>query len=111
METYYLNNNLPILHGEAVAIGMIAEIHLSEQRLGLSSEEKNTLIRIIDIFFERKDIPANGMDEILKNLEQDKKNKDSEIQVVLLKEIGLPKHSIIISRDEVKEALTFYATK
>lgn len=111
VETYFLNNGLPILHGEAVAIGMISEAYLSTKRLGLSEEEQSKIINIIDAYFEKKEIPQNGMKEILNNLEQDKKNKDSTIQAVLLNKIGKPSHSIEITKEEVQQALTFYNTK
>ncbi len=111
VETYFLNNGLPILHGEAVAIGIISEAYLSTKRLELSEEEQSKIINIIDAYFERKEIPQNGMKEILNNLEQDKKNKDSTIQAVLLNKIGKPSHSIEITKEEVQQALTFYNTK
>ncbi|MCF6359798.1 MAG: 3-dehydroquinate synthase [Cyclobacteriaceae bacterium] len=111
VETYFLNNGIPILHGEAVAIGMIAEAHLSERHTGFSTEDKNRLIHIVDSYFERKEIPENGMKEILNNLEQDKKNTDSKIQAALLREIGLAKHSVELTKKEVEEALEFYNAK
>ncbi len=111
VETYFLTNNMPILHGEAVAIGMVAEAHLSEQKSGLSTTDKNELIRIIDTYFERKDIPKSGMEEILTNLAQDKKNEYTQIQAVLLHKLGAAVHSIKITKDEVAEALAFYGTK
>lgn len=111
VETYFLNNGLPILHGEAVAIGMISEAYLSTKRLGLSEEEQSKIINIIDAYFEKKEIPQNGMKEILNNLEQDKKNTDSKIQAALLREIGLAKHSVELTKKEVEEALEFYNAK
>jgi len=111
VETYFLNNSLPILHGEAVAIGMITEAFLSQKKIGLSSDETTHLIKIIDRHFERRQIPVNGMEEILSNLDQDKKNIDSKIQAVLLTEIGKAEHSVEITKNEVKEALAFYNAK
>ncbi len=111
VETYFLNNKLPILHGEAVAIGMITEAFLSVQHLGLSDPELIKIIDIIDAYFERKKIPEKGMKEILNNLEQDKKNKGTKIQAVLLTQTGKPSHSIEISKEEVQQALVFYNAK
>ncbi len=111
VESYFLNNGLPILHGEAIALGMIAETYLSIKKIGLNRDEKKEIIRVIDSFFERVEIPANGVDEILNNLMQDKKNNNSEIQAVLLKQIGMAKHSIKIYKRDVEEALSFYASK
>lgn len=111
VESYFLNNNLCILHGEAVAIGMIAEAHLSTKYLNFEEEEKNKLIKIIDTYFDRIDIPRNGMKEILGNLEQDKKNEGEKIQTVLLSAVSKAQHSINITKNDVEESLLFYASK
>lgn len=111
VETYFLNNNLHILHGEAVALGMIAEAYLSEKKIGLKKEETDNLITIIDSYFERVIVPKNGIDGILANLDQDKKNNNSRIEAVLLKNIGQAQHSIKVTKKEVKEALEFYNSK
>lgn len=111
VESYFLNNNLPILHGEAVAIGMIAEAHLSTKFLNFEEQEKNKLIKIIDTYFDRIDIPRNGMKEILNNLEQDKKNEGEKIQTVLLSAVSKAQPSINITKNDVEESLLFYASK
>lgn len=111
VESYFLNNNLPILHGEAVAMGMITEAHLSSKFLNFDEDEKNRLIKIIDIYFDRVNIPKDAMKEILENLEQDKKNEGAKIQSVLLSAISKAQHSINITKNNVQDALNFYATK
>ena len=111
VETYFLNNNIPILHGEAVALGMITEGYLSSKLLGLPIPQRDKLIKIIDTYFNRINIPLNGMEEILNNVEQDKKNEGSSIQAVLLSQLGKAKHSITISKIEIEESLNFYNTK
>lgn len=111
VESYFINNEIPILHGEAVALGMIAEGYLSSNLLRFDEEEKKELIEIIDHSFERVEIPQNGLNEILENLDQDKKNKNSKIQSVLLNHIGEAQHSIEISKEEVLEGLEFYNSK
>ena len=111
VESYFINNNLPILHGEAVALGIIAETYLSTKILGLEPNEQNEIVDIIDCFFDRIEIPTKSTPEILKNLDQDKKNTNSTIQSVLLKKMGEPKHSVEITKENVLEALNAYASK
>ena len=111
VESYFINNDLPILHGEAVAIGMITEGYLSNQHLPFSNNDKNKLEQIIDKYFDRLKIPENGIEEILNNLDQDKKNEDSKIQSVLLNQIGEATHSIEITKKEVADALKYYNAK
>lgn len=111
VESYFINNEMPILHGEAVAIGMIAEGYLSSNLLNFDENEKRELIKIIDHSFKRIEIPKNGLNEILKNLDQDKKNENSKIKSVLLNHIGEAQHSVEISKEEVLEGLEFYNSK
>lgn len=111
VESYFLNNNLPILHGEGIALGMIAEAHLSTKFLNFKEEEKSKLINVIDSYFDRIDIPKEGMIEILDNLDQDKKNEGAKIQTVLLSSVSKAQHSIDITKIDVEEALNFYASK
>jgi len=111
VESYFINNNAPILHGEAVALGIITEAYLSSKYLKLEGDEQKKIIEIIDSFFDRIKIPKGGINEILANLDQDKKNTNSVIQSVLLTKIGQPKHSIEISKEDVLEALNNYGFK
>lgn len=111
IETYFLEKGEPILHGEAVAAGMIAEAFLSEKLLGLSTSDRESVVKTIDSFFQRLEIPETDWDKILTNLEQDKKNRGEIIEAVLLTKPGEAQHSIAISKEDVREALTLYSTK
>jgi 3-dehydroquinate synthase len=111
VESYFINNNIPILHGEAVAIGIITETYLSLKLGSLKKDALEKSTQLIDSFFERINIPEKGIQEILDNLVQDKKNLNHTIQAVLLNHIGKAQHSIEISTEDVKEALAFYNAK
>ena len=103
IESYFLEsedkNNL--LHGEAIAVGMILESFISWQK-GLIAETeyieiKNTINAIFDsIVFEEKDIQP-----ILNLLIHDKKNEYGKIQFALLDGIG----SIIINQEVENELI------
>ena len=108
IESYFLEKGNPILHGEAVAAGMVAELYLSEKRTGLSTSDRTKLIESIDRLFERVEIPEADWEIIFTNLEQDKKNKGKTIEAVLLAQPGEAQHSIAISKEDVREALVFY---
>jgi len=77
-----------LLHGEAVAIGMILESHISLQKNLISKAEyveiKNSIQSIYDaVIFEEKDLQP-----ILDLLIHDKKNEYGKIQFALLDGIG-----------------------
>lgn len=90
IESYFLDSegkNI-LLHGEAVAIGMILEANISLQKGLLGQLEydeiKHTILSIFDkIHFSKTDIG-----EIIKLLAHDKKNAFGAVQFVLLEGIG-----------------------
>lgn len=82
----------PILHGEAVIIGMIVEIQIS-LLIGLLSQKKSDVIerilKMIDLPKCMGDIPITAM---LNTLKTHKKNTEGVVRCTLLKEIG---HAVI----------------
>ena len=90
IESYFLqkDKNAALLHGEAIAIGMIMEAFLSFKLCGLGKHQlediKNTILdRYEKVSFKKQDIEA-----ILQLLKFDKKNSHGQINFVLLKFIG-----------------------
>ncbi|MCB0495740.1 MAG: 3-dehydroquinate synthase [Cyclobacteriaceae bacterium] len=111
IESYFLEKGKPILHGEAVAAGMITEAFLSEKLMDLSTSDRDYIAKVVDSYFKRVEIPESDWDTILNNLEQDKKNAGKSIQAVLLAKPEEARHSIAISKEDVRESLAFYTLK
>lgn len=77
----------PLLHGEAISIGMIAEGKIS-RLLGLLSEEE---YKTLEQALIRAGLPISQnllADEILKKIKSDKKNIKGETKFTLLEDIG-----------------------
>ncbi len=110
IESYFLESkdHKTLLHGEAIAIGMILEGYLSYKLTGLAKDDLNDikttfLNRYSKVSFTQKDI-----DEILSLLKFDKKNSHGNINFVLLEEIGKPVIDILIPPDFYQEAFAYY---
>lgn len=90
IESYFLSENSKktLLHGEAVAAGMILESYLSKEQNGLSQEEYQEIKYIINETFERISFSNKAIETIIEFLQFDKKNAFGEIQFVLLEKIG-----------------------
>ena len=78
-----------LLHGEALAIGMIAQVKLGEKLGFISSENAQ---RVIDLY-KRARLPVRIPDyidkaELVKKLYTDKKVRDGKLRFVFQKEIG-----------------------
>ncbi len=82
IESYYLEKGTPILHGEAIFIGIILESEISE----LTQSEKNEIKNYILSNFNLPYTPS--INELIKFLKNDKKGKQGKINFSLLKGIG-----------------------
>ncbi len=80
------------LHGEAVAIGMVAAARLSTRYAGFSADQASRLERLIARAGLPVELPAGWRsDEFIRALKLDKKRADGALEFVLLDRLG---HSI-----------------
>ena len=86
IETWALSEGLDVLHGEAVAQGMIAEIRLSHQYAGLPEKEMNRIVSFLEKAFPSVPIPPEV--ELSALMQKDKKNRGGKVRMVLINEIG-----------------------
>lgn len=109
IESYFLNDEeTPLLHGEAIAIGMILEAHLSWQQQLLSWETYQEIkTRILDIF-DRVEISVNAQLDIIGLLQYDKKNEHGKVLFVLLERIGQARIDQILGNDMILSAFQDY---
>lgn len=110
IESYCLENydKKTLLHGEAIAIGMIMEGFLSHKLTGLSKLCLNEIKETFLQHFEKVDFDANDFDAILKLLKYDKKNSHGNINFVLLQSIGVAVTDIKVPENLFEEAFSYY---
>jgi 3-dehydroquinate synthase len=108
VETHLLGANRKILHGEAVAAGLVCEAWLAWKKNMLTTEAFESIqAYLLDVFGK---VPLTQEDEepVALLALQDKKNKGNRILCVLLEGVGNAKWDCEISPEEVKEAIAFY---
>jgi 3-dehydroquinate synthase len=110
VESYLLESNRKIMHGEAVAAGLIAEAFIAHQRDLLTKQSLDEISRYILSVFGKVTIDEKELDAIAVLTLQDKKNKGNRVLCVLLEGIGKAMWDFEISIDEIKGALSFYRT-
>lgn len=110
IESYFLENEKveTILHGEAIAAGMIMEAHLSTQYCGLSMEECDEIRDVIRKFFPGIPIETEHRKPILDLLRFDKKNADGKVLFSLLERIGQASYNVEVTGDQLHAALDYY---
>lgn len=88
-ETYSLRNDeLPLTHGEAVAMGMICEAYISYRTLGFGQTQRDELVKQILLNFNHYKIPTAAIDELVEITNYDKKNRKGRLMLTLLRDIG-----------------------
>ena len=111
IESHFLETDKPVLHGEAIAAGMILESWISQKAVGLSNAELNSICTAIDSIFSKISISESDCISIKKLLIYDKKNRDGQVQFVLLKAIGDAMIDQSISEKLLDQAFHFYSTR
>ncbi len=88
IESYFIESNTPLLHGEAIAIGMVLESHISMQKGLLSEADYQQIKTAIKAIYEEVAFDKTDIERIVDLLIHDKKNEYGKIQFVLLNGIG-----------------------
>lgn len=110
IESYFLDytEKETLLHGEAIAIGMILEAYISTKMSGLSKEELNIITTRILKTFKKVNLENEDYDPIIKLMSHDKKNSHGIVKFVLLEAIGKAKIDCEVPNDLILEAFEYY---
>ena len=98
----------PILHGHAVAFGMICELYLSATHTGFPTEKMRQTVSFIKEYYGTLPITCDDYDELIELMHHDKKNQNGIINFTLLGGIGDIHINQTATMDEIKEALDFF---
>ncbi len=108
IESHFLLTPDKLLHGEAIAVGMIVEGHLSLQKGWLTEAEFSEISDfIVSSFTLPNSLP--DMNSIADYLLQDKKNDSRGINFSLLNGIGKCEFDVSVSPEMIKKSLTAYS--
>jgi 3-dehydroquinate synthase len=110
LEAWSLANNpsSPLLHGEAVALGILAETFLATHSGALNTD---VFTLVSNWVLERFIVPDFDVDAVFENTLHDKKNKGNEIVFSILNALGDVKIDVSIEAQFVKASLNFLKSK
>ncbi|MCR5659431.1 MAG: 3-dehydroquinate synthase [Bacteroidales bacterium] len=113
IESHSLTTDNPLLHGEAVALGMAAALWLSMKQCGLDETVLKGYEKQLPMLLSEAELNLTGSDvePIMTYLIHDKKNKGEKPQFVLLEAIGRPVWDTEVPIGLVHEALEYVITK
>ncbi len=107
-ETFFLQTEEPLLHGEAVACGMVVETLLSQHKLALPEAKSQKITEGIKKHFALPKLSDRAFNELIFLMKQDKKNKDGKVNFTLIENPGKPVYDVEIDEHAIIKALKEY---
>ncbi len=110
IESYFLTHpeRTTLLHGEAIAIGMIVEGYLAHKLTGLSEVELKEVSTVLTKIYPKITIEKQDYQPIKDLLIFDKKNEAGKILFVLLTEIGAAQFNCEVPSELIEASLDYY---
>jgi 3-dehydroquinate synthase len=108
IEGHALETDTPLLHGEAIAIGMICEAFLSTQQQGLPETELQQITDYLTARYGKVALQADDYPAYLQLMGNDKKNEGQAINFSLLPEAGKVVVNQTAGASQITAALDFY---
>ena len=107
-ESMALAENRPVLHGYAVAWGIVCELYLSHLKVGFPKEKMRQTIQFIKDNYGVFTFDCKKYDQLYAFMTHDKKNTSGTINFTLLKDIGDICINQTADKDTIFEMLDFY---
>ena len=99
--------NRPLLHGYAVAFGLIGELYMSARKADFPTERLHQTARFIRENYAQTEFTCNDYPTLLNLMRHDKKNTSGVINFTLLHNIGDIRINQTATDEEICEALDF----
>ena len=107
-ESFAMKKGEPILHGYAIAYGIIAELYLSAVKCGFPQDKLRQTVNFIREHYGQMTITCDDYPCLLELMTHDKKNTSGQINFTLLGSIGDIRINQTATEEDIKEALDFY---
>ncbi len=108
IETYLLGSEREILHGEAIAIGLVLETYISYLKINFDLKITKEIKNYINQHYEIIEFSEESIRKIIDLLKYDKKNNNDEPMFVLMNNVGEMKINQPVEIELIKDAFKFY---
>lgn len=105
LETASFETDRPLLHGEAIALGIICESYLATELCSLPVDQYEEIKKYITSIYSINFDPIDMVDRIIDVMKSDKKNTRGQIMASLISVIGSCDYDIVLSDDQITDAL------
>lgn len=111
VESFYLETEKSLLHGEAIAVGILVESILSFENELISQAELDEIFEQIQKIFPVQPIEESIIPTLLDYMKHDKKNIEGKISFSLLNGIRSAKYDILLNENQISEGISLYNKK
>ena len=110
IESYFMENpnKEDLLHGEAIAIGIILATYISQKMFNFPNETLNDISENVLKHFSKRLFSEKDIEAIINLLVFDKKNRNGQVLFVLLEDIGRYKTNCSVSNELIYKAFDYY---
>ncbi len=108
-ESLFMNTENKILHGEAIAQGMICEIYLSHKISKFPVNKIDEIVSYIFNNYKKLELKEKDFENILNLIAHDKKNEGLNLNFTLLQDIGKVKINQNCKKEDIIETLKWYS--
>ena len=106
-ESLAMKQGHPILHGYAVAYGLVCELYMSARKTGLPTDRMHQTVRFILDHYGRPQFTCDDYPALIELMRHDKKNTAGNINFTLLGGIGDIRINQTATVQEIEEAMDF----
>ena len=107
-ESFAMRRGTPILHGYAVAYGLISELYMSARKTAFPTDRMHQTVRFIRENYGTFNITCDDYPTLIELIRHDKKNTSGIINFTLLGNVGDIRINQTANEEEIKEALDFF---
>jgi 3-dehydroquinate synthase len=107
-ESMAMKQQSPILHGYAVAFGLIPELALAVKKCGFPQSIFTDVVAYINKIYGTHMFTQDDFETLYALMCHDKKNRGQRINFTLLSDVGQPVIDVDCSREEIQESLLNY---
>ena len=107
-ESFAMRRDTPILHGYAVAYGLISELYMSARKTAFPTDRMHQTVRFIRENYGTLNITCDDYPTLIELMHHDKKNTSGIINFTLLGNVGDIRINQTANEEEIKEALDFF---
>lgn len=107
-ESLSFKKNNPLLHGHAVAAGIVSELYLSYKQCGFPMDRLSQVVYYIKEYYPAFVFDCKDYDVLYELMTHDKKNEAGIINFTLLSQVGEVQINQQVDREKILESLDFY---